>query len=475
MDGRTEAAQVSRKARTLAITLIAALTPGILSAHALAEPKPVDPYYVIVASDKAPLVCMPNDSAYTVADVKPGTVLKVDADDARWARVEYPAGAKAFVRADDGKVEDGKLRLTNATKLFARNEVKGGSGSWKAVFDVELPVGTLLSLADPATEKQGELVIGYNVVAPAGAKGFVESKALRRATQAEIDGAKTSGGLVDGVAIAPSGNGISPSGVDLTNTPNAKPDSKPETKPTTTPETKTATKPATTTIPSDSVAPTRVTAAGGSNEAQVAPANPAQRAIGDIKQLEAAFAEVVKQPVMTAEFSELLVEYQRAVEAVPADKPSYKKQLQQRVDYLNLRKEYQASMLAAEEARKGDDATQKALRSAVADLEATRIYTIIGTLQPSTVYDGTRLPRMYRVQSVGDANARTLGYITPEKDLNLDTKIGQVVGIVGEAQLDPGLRLNVIKPVRVDILKPGQTTTPPATPTTDTPPTELNK
>lgn len=469
MDGRTDAAQVTRKARTLAITLIAALAPGMLAASAFAEPKPVDPYYVIVGSDKAPLVCMPNDSAYTVAEVKPGTVLKVDADDARWARVEYPGGAKAFVRADDGTIENGKLRLTNGTKLFARNEVKGGSGSWKAVFDVELPVGTLLTLADPATEKQGEIVIGYNVIAPAGAKGFIESKTLRRATQAEIDNAKTSGGLADGVAVAPSGGGISPSGVDTTKTPQAKPDTKPDTK--------VANKPATTTVPSDatSAAPTKVTGAAGSGDAQVATATtPAQRAIGDIKQLEAAFAEVVKQPVMTAEFSELLVEYQRAVDAVPADKPAYKKQLQNRVDYLNLRKEYQATMLAAEAAKKGDDAIQKSLRAAVADIEATRIYTIIGTLQPSTVYDGTRLPRMYRVQSVGDANARTLGYITPDKDLNLDTKVGQVVGIVGEAQLDPGLRLNVIKPFSVDVLKPGQTAGT-LTPEKDKPETELNK
>jgi hypothetical protein len=437
MNTSTDAALGGRRSRGFVFRLAAILTPGLIAALAIAEPKPVDPYFVIVSGESAPLVCMPNDSAYTVAEVKAGTVLRVDADDARWARVEYPAGAKAFVRVDDGSIENGQLRLTKPTKLFARNQTKGGGGSWKAVFDVELPVGTLLTLAEPSAEKQGELVIGYNVIAPTGAKGFVESKTLRRATQAEVDGAKTSGGLVEGIAIAPSGGGVTPTGVEIAK----------------------ETKPAPTTPTTTDVTPTKVTGAAGAGDAQVTPIPGAvtERRIGDLKQLEAAFAEVVKQPVGTAEFSELIVEFQRAIDAVPAEKTTQKKQLKQRLDYLNLRKEYQASVLAAQEAQKSDGAMQEKLKAAVSDIERTRIYTIIGTLQPSSVYDGVRLPRMYRVQSVGDVNARTLGYITPHEDLNLDGKIGQVVGIVGQAQLDPNLRLNVIAPVRVDILKPGET------------------
>jgi len=467
MNGSMDASRIGRPSHNVkpnwARRAILMVVPAALATLAFAEPKPVDPYYVIVSGDKAPLVCMPNDSAYTVAEVKSGTVLRVDADDARWARVEYPAGAKAYVRADDGVIENGKLRLTNATKLFARNQVKGGGGSWKAVFDVELPVGTILELSDTQTEKQGEIVIGYNVIAPAGAKGFVESKSLRRATQTEVDGAKTAGGLVDAPAVAPSGNGVSPTGVDLT-------------KPTTT---TTAAKPTTTdtTKTTDATTPGTVTPGGGTTSVTAAPAAPAERRIGDIKQLEAAFAEIVKQPVMTAEFSELMVEFQRAIDAVPADKPTFKKQLQQRLDYLNLRKEYQASMIAADDVRKGDQAQADKLKAAVSDLEASRIYTMIGTLQPSSVYDGTRLPKMYRVQSVGDVNARTLGYITPNEELSLDGKIGQVVGIVGEAQLDPGLRLNVIKPIRVDTLKPGESKVITPAPTTDkdAPAVDLNK
>ena len=63
---------------------------------------------------------------------------------------------------------------------------------------------------------------------------------------------------------------------------------------------------------------------------------------------------------------------------------------------------------------------------------------------------------MYRVQSVGDAVARTLGYLKPDDKLELDKKLGQIVGIAGEADLDSSLKLNVITASRVDVLTPVQ-------------------
>jgi hypothetical protein len=86
--------------------------------------------------------------------------------------------------------------------------------------------------------------------------------------------------------------------------------------------------------------------------------------------------------------------------------------------------------------------------------EDGRVYTMIGQLQPSTVYDGKKLPLMFRVVSVGGVSPRTLGYLKDEKDMSLLGKVGAVVGVIGEAQLDRSLMLNVITPVRVDVLKP---------------------
>ena len=56
-----------------------------------------------------------------------------------------------------------------------------------------------------------------------------------------------------------------------------------------------------------------------------------------------------------------------------------------------------------------------ALESQVADWRKGRPYQLVGRLVVSNVYNGERLPKMYRIQSVSrvDGSPRTLGYVTP--------------------------------------------------------------
>jgi hypothetical protein len=76
-----------------------------------------------------------------------------------------------------------------------------------------------------------------------------------------------------------------------------------------------------------------------------------------------------------------------------------------------------------------------------------------GQLQPSTVYDGQRLPLMYRVVSVGGSAPRTLGYIKKTERFDLDAMLGRVVGVIGDAVVDRSLQLNIITPIYVDQLR----------------------
>jgi hypothetical protein len=108
----------------------------------------------------------------------------------------------------------------------------------------------------------------------------------------------------------------------------------------------------------------------------------------------------------------------------------------------------QAEARAAIEAGRGKVAEQLKIA------EDGRVYTMIGQLQASTVYDGQKLPLMYRVVSVGGVSPRTLGYLKDSQEFALLGKVGAVIGVIGEAQLDRSLMLNVISPVRVDVLKP---------------------
>lgn len=420
------------------VKIVALASALLVHAPAWAQMKPVESYFAVVSGEKVGIVCMANDNAYSLGEVKQGALVRIDAEDARWARIEYPSNLAAYVKADDAKLDGSQVTLTKPTKLFALNALKGGVGSWKAVFDVELPIGTTMALADNGVEKQADVVLGYHVIPPTGAKAFVDAKGLRRATQAEIEKAgQTSMAAVP--PVAPSGGGLTPPGAL----------DKPAE-----PATKARPEPATIAAAPE---PGNVGATIPTTPpAQNAPSEPAQRRVGNLQQLEAAFAEVRKQPILTAEIDEITAEFRRAVDATPADQPRLKQQLEARLKYLELQKDYRETLRRNEESvRQANAASKTSLQAAMEQIEKTRVYTIIGTLQPSTVYDGQRLPRMFRIQSVGDSTPRTIGYLAPSPEFDLETKVGQVVGVVGEAKLDPSLKLNIISPMRVDLLKPG--------------------
>jgi len=436
------------------VKIVALASALLVHAPAWAQMKPVDPYFAVVSGEKVGIVCMANDNAYSLGEVKQGALVRIDAEDARWARIEYPSNLAAYVKADDAKLDASQVTLTKPTKLFALNALKGGVGSWKAVFDVELPIGTTMTLADNGVEKQADVVLGYHVIPPTGAKAFVDAKGLRRATQAEIEKAGQAS-MAAVPPVAPSGGGLTPPGALDKPAEPAKP------------------KPEPTTIAAAPEPGTVGATIPTTPPAQNAPAEPAQRRVGNLQQLESSFAEVRKQPILTAEIDEITAEFRRAIDATPADQPRLKQQLEARLKYLELQKDYRETLRRNEESvRQANAASKTSLQAAMEQIEKTRVYTIVGTLQPSTVYDGQRLPRMFRIQSVGDSTPRTIGYLAPSPEFDLEAKVGQVVGVIGDAKLDPSLKLNIISPMRVDLLKPGSEPAAPSSTTHANEPTK---
>ena len=76
----------------------------------------------------------------------------------------------------------------------------------------------------------------------------------------------------------------------------------------------------------------------------------------------------------------------------------------------------------------------------------------MGTLSVSRVYDGSKLPKLYRLQEPG--TGRTVAYLQPSDEADLIPMLGQLIGIVGEKSYDPGLRLTLVTPRRIDLLAP---------------------
>jgi hypothetical protein len=189
------------------------------------------------------------------------------------------------------------------------------------------------------------------------------------------------------------------------------------------------------------------------------PVKPVDRKTATLEQLESAFTKVngADSDPMTAEYEPLLAEIQKTIAELgngPLD-AQRKRQLTIRADALKLRIGVRDSLRTLEESKRVLNTEIKKASDVVAAAEKSRVYNLVGTLTASGIYDGKNLPLMYRVVSADVKAPVTLGYISPGKDGALSAKVGQLVGVIGEAVMDPTLKVSVIRPVRVDLLGQG--------------------
>lgn len=412
------------------------------------------PEFVAVAGPDAVLRCGPTASHYVIAELEPGQVLAAYGEAGEYRLVGYPPGLSAFVNGSVVELDatGTTARLTRPSRLKAANLHYGLRGSWKSALERPLLAGTPLRVLESIEATDGETY--YRVEAPSTARAFVLADSLRPATREEVTAFLA-------LRRAPAGQLPQPSdAVPADQTPPNRPNEPPPTQPAT------AGQPAAGT-PAAGLPPTldprpRPTQPQATEPSQSQPAQPSQpspraRLAAQIRELESVYVQVMAQPILEAECEEAMAEFRRLLEQIeptPETAP-LRARLQQRLDLLALRVELRRELVALAEARQSVDQRVAELARHVAQLDRSRQYTIVGRLAPSTVYDGKRLPLMYRVQSVGDAVPRTLGYLRPdETDDELGSMLGQIVGVVGRAELDRSLSLRIVQPERVDLLAP---------------------
>ena len=112
-------------------------------------------------------------------------------------------------------------------------------------------------------------------------------------------------------------------------------------------------------------------------------------------------------------------------------------------------------------ARSAEVATRSKLKNQeVVDLEkwllARQQHDAIGILNASLVYDGERLPRLYRLQD--PVSGFTTAYLMEDPELKLSSMLGLVVGVKGDKHFDESLRRTVITPKTVAVLQSGAET-----------------
>jgi hypothetical protein len=161
------------------------------------------------------------------------------------------------------------------------------------------------------------------------------------------------------------------------------------------------------------------------------------------------------KPLAEADPQELIEQYNQYADNLTGEPGSGRtvKYVDTRVQLLKIR---QRAREMLSEIQSLEDATKNAAdkyRLTIDRLIANREYKVVGRLYPSTVYDGTRLPRMYRLISIDPGVKTTLAYVIPVPDHQLEQKVGSIVGILGDGTIEPSAMVEIITPTVVDVLR----------------------
>lgn len=491
---KTLAAIASTMIRSATAPSALALTVAAGSA-ASAQVTQVEPYYVVVKENNVYLRSGAGVVWYEIGKVNQGQVLRVDGHEFGWLRVGYPSGMAAIVKANEAEYDPstGEVTLLRESKLQASNPAGGVADSWRQLLDEPLPADTVLQHLETLKNSSGE-VTGYRVIAPGGAKGYVSETLVRAATEDEVQRylaapamaakqpepqrgqqtnattpgdraeptravaaetaetlAEEAADLADAEALPADADEIDTAPVAQRDEPSASrtPQQPVETVNRFPPPAADATQDEAPEAPALST-PMR---AGGesSRDLERAPTAPPPASYADLNR---AFEEVMRQPTEGAEYGPLIGEFRRLLDTLP-DEPgsdAMRAAAQGRVNALRLRADLQEQMQKMSEALAAADKGTQRVQESAETLDSNPVYRFVGRLGSSTVYNGQRLPLLYRVQAVD--SGRTIAYLTPDPALDLTAKLGSVVGIVIKQSRDEGsLGLPLVDAKRVDIIK----------------------
>lgn len=456
---------------------------ALLGAGASAQLSEVEPYYVVVTEDNVNLRCGAGQVWYAVGKVNRGQVLRVDGHEFGWLRVGYPQGIAAIVRSRDAEFDEksGVVVLVRESRLQANNPAGGVGESWRPLLDYPMPPDSVLQHVETIRSTSGE-VTGYRVVAPGGAKGFISDSLVRPATEAEVQTLLAQNAPpVAPTTTAPPTPAQTPAPAPaqtpapIETQPEFEPDDdpiyaeepEPTPEPTPTPTRRdpapivreaepastgddasrrfpppAADEPARTPPPA-----TQPIRAGGSGE----PARSAPLAPPRFEDLQRTLEEVMRQPTEGAEYQPLINEFKRFADTLPdtPENENARRAAASRIELLQLRADLQRTLQSLSETEALADSGTAQVEQSVRTVNEAPAYAFVGRLTTSTVYNGQRLPRLFRLQAID--SGRTLAYITPDPALDLEAKLGSVVGVVvRQSRQDATLGLPLIDARRVD-------------------------
>jgi hypothetical protein len=121
-----------------------------------------------------------------------------------------------------------------------------------------------------------------------------------------------------------------------------------------------------------------------------------------------------------------------------------------RIRQLEMQRQVQERLRRLQKMKQRNTVDRNRMQNAQILIEARAAYDAVGRINASRVYDGKRLPQLFRLQA--PSGGRTLGYIRPSEQIDLMPMLGRLVGVVGPKNYDAGYRLMIVTPKRIDIL-----------------------
>lgn len=464
---------LSTTALSLALIATSTLTPA-----AFAQTTKVDPYYVVV-SQESPMRADAGNVYYAVRLMKVGEVLRVDAENKGWLRVEYLPGTKAFVPAADGELsaDASSLKLKTSSQLLAVDA--GGIRPWWPLLEAPMPAGTTFSGVE-VVKSADTTIEGYRVPAPPKARGWVAAGSVKRATPAEAQTYTGATAPPAAPAQTPS-NPVAASKSDVAPAPQPPVITNPAKPGETTTTTATSPDGTTTTITTktDAVPPgfevvdntgrstlKQTESSSSSSTTTRVPAQPATspttptdtagvpitKRVTDVASLRSLYDRGMHAPTMN-ELNEVISEFDKSLAVFTTADPTLLNELTKRLDALRLKRDVMSAREASQALTRTIDERTRSLTLALSEVNRQAVYTIVGTMLPSTVYDGARgMPLLFRIDSPDTFSTRTVGYVVARSGIELSGKTGRVVGVIGDSKMDPALSVTIVDPTRIDVL-----------------------
>jgi hypothetical protein len=181
------------------------------------------------------------------------------------------------------------------------------------------------------------------------------------------------------------------------------------------------------------------------NEIEIA-AEKRRTAHGD---LEAIWVKVKAEPLGSSELTTLKERY-LILTNDPACEAEILALAKARVQQLDIQIEAQQRIQELKKLRAGLDSDTEQLKAIKLAMEARSDYTVVGVLNASTVYDGVRLPLLFRLTD--PAAGQTVAYVAAKDPNMLTTMLGTLIGIRGTKRFDEALKVNIVDPGTIDIL-----------------------